>query len=110
MASQHIQVDWDRRYMYIHGWIMWATWGILGLIIISFNRYLKHYWRANGILHAVLGTIIMISNLVYGLGAIYKNNWVIKRSIHGIAGSLVSIMMPTALIGGIGAKFLMNKL
>ena len=28
----------------IHGWVMWASWTVIGLLQIITVRYLKHWW------------------------------------------------------------------
>lgn len=56
----------------IHGWLMWASWGILGLIQLISNRYLKVFWMVNRWIHMVSGTAILALTLTYGLLAMKK--------------------------------------
>lgn len=63
---------WDRRYMAIHGWIMWLAFAIFGFVSIYTGRYMRQYWQYNMWIHGITGGIVFILNLIYGLGAIYE--------------------------------------
>jgi hypothetical protein len=91
LGSDNILVT-KRHYLMIHGWVLWATWGVLGFFLIWTGRYLRAHWKASLWIHVVLGTIALILNFLYGLGAIYWLGWRVKASIHGIVGTMLSIL------------------
>ena len=41
----------------IHGWFMWVSWTVIGLLQIITVRYLKHWWQWSQFLHNVLGLL-----------------------------------------------------
>ena len=94
----------------VHGWMMWAAWGLLGFTMIWSNRYLKHHWRFNMIIHSVCGTIIFIFNLVFGLSAIWYLRWKINPSIHGVVGSFLCILLPLISLEGVLSRSLLKRL
>eukprot|EP00347_Sterkiella_histriomuscorum_P024123 403332230 len=84
-----------------HGWVMWAAWGILGLIQIISNRYLKVYWKANRIVHTLSGVSILILTLVMGLLAMQKGSWEISKLWHTLMGFIIMVAVGFIVIGGI---------
>jgi hypothetical protein len=99
-----------QRYLLIHGWVMWGCWGLLGFMMVLSNRYLKHRWRLNMLIHSICGTAIFILNLLYGLGAIYYLDWKIAKTIHGIVGSLLAIILPVVCLEGMISRILFKRL
>jgi hypothetical protein len=62
--------DESKRMFYvIHGWLLWAAWGIFGLVQISTTRYLKAQWRYGMWIHGISGITIMMLTIVLGLMA-----------------------------------------
>lgn len=61
-------------------------------------------------IHGLCGTAAFILNLVYGLGAIPYLNWEVKISIHGIVGTLLSLMMFITTLEGMFAHFLFRNI
>lgn len=67
--------DTDFTIYLKHGWLMWASWGILALLQVISNRYFKVFWRFNRWVHVVSGMSILIITLVMGLLAMKRGNW-----------------------------------
>lgn len=100
-----------QRFIWLlHGWMMWVCWGLMGFMMVWSNRYLKHHWRLNMIIHSLCGTGLFLLNLIFGLGAIVYLDWKIKCSLHGILGSILSILLPFSAIEGIIARILFKRL
>lgn len=47
--------DWLYNF---HGWSMWISWALIGLMQIVSNRYMKKYWRVAMYVHILGGLII----------------------------------------------------
>jgi hypothetical protein len=57
----------ETPFFVYHGWLMWTSWGILGLVQLLSNRYLKAFWLINRWIHTISGLAILILTLTYGL-------------------------------------------
>jgi hypothetical protein len=80
---------------------MWVCWTVMGLMMIITTRYLKAYPKFSLYTHIIVGSIIFILNLVYGLGAIAMKSFKVSETVHGILGTAFSCaMFLTTLIGG----------
>lgn len=100
----------DSTFLLVHGWMMWICWGLCGFIMVWSNRYLKHRWQLNMIIHSVCGTLVFILNLIFGLGAMCYMKWEIICTIHGIVGSLISITLPITCAEGVVSRTLFRTL
>ena len=49
-------------------------------------------------------------NFAFGLGAIYYLNWRIQISVHGIAGTALSVLMTVGAFEGMMAKHLFRNI
>ena len=68
-------------YMF-HGLMMWAAWGIFGLVMLATNRYLKVYWRSVMWVHRIAGTLILLITFVVSFLALKRANWEVELGIH----------------------------
>ncbi|CDW84971.1 cytochrome b5-like heme steroid binding domain containing protein [Stylonychia lemnae] len=96
-------------YVY-HGWLMWVSWGLFGLIQLASNRYLKMYWKVNMWVHRLSGSIIWILTLVFGFIAVSKADWEVVNSLHTIIGFIVTITVTLIVLGGVFTRSMMNRL
>lgn len=102
--------DYDYSIYLKHGWLMWAAWGILGLLQIVTNRYLKVFWKFNKLLHVFSGVTIFIITMTMGLLAMKKGNWLIEISWHTIMGFGILVAVGLIMIGGFLSAILMNTM
>lgn len=93
--------DYDFSIYLKHGWLMWAAWGILGLIQLASNRYLKMFWRVNRAIHIFSGTSIFIITMTMGLLAMKRGDWKIEKMWHSIMGFIILCMVGLLCIGGL---------
>jgi hypothetical protein len=93
-----------------HGWLMWTAWGVLGMIQLLSNRYLRVYWKINRWVHLVSGLIILVLTLSYGLLMMKEMGWEIIKDWHPIIGFLVLISISLIVIGGLFSGILMSSL
>lgn len=89
----------------IHGWIMWASWGVFGFIQLLSNRYLKPLWQVNMWIHRISGFLILVGTFVLGFLAIKNLDWEIVSMAHTIVGFSILICVGLVIIGGIVARY-----
>ena len=68
----------------IHGFLMWGAWGILGLVQLVSNRYLKggSGWRYAMWAHRVSGTLTLLITLTMAFLALKEAGWEVEVGIH----------------------------
>lgn len=86
---------------------MWGAWGILGMIQVISNRYLKVYWKFNKLIHVISGTAILAITLTMGFLAIKKGDWEIEINWHSIMGIIVMGCVSAIVLGGFFAAIMM---
>ena len=59
----------------VHGYFMWAAWGLLGLLQLASGRYLKCFWKFRLWIHRIVGTLILIATIGFGLLGIKVSYW-----------------------------------
>ena len=57
---------------------MWFAWTIIGLIQIYLNRYMKHKWRWNKLVHGILGIFSMAIVIAAGVLSLNASGWKIN--------------------------------
>lgn len=86
---------------FIHGILLWVAWGILGLLQLASNRYLKHYWKASMWIHRISGIIIWGTTVAMAMWVIVEDNWKIKKGLHPALGLGILIAVSLPALGGI---------
>jgi hypothetical protein len=89
---------------------LWAAWGVLGLIMIASNRYLKVFYRVHIWIHILGGAIILIVTLVLGGIAIEEVGKIDTGYLHPIIGFIIFILSIIITTGGLIAKYTMVTL
>ena len=100
-----IKLDGEPDFFEIHGWLMWAGWGILGFIMLVSNRYMKRFWWLHMWIHRVAGLLILTCTYVMGLMAMQHLSWEIAQLPHTILGFIILILVGVVAIGGIAARY-----
>jgi hypothetical protein len=86
--------------LYLHGWILWSAWSILGLMQLISIRYIKPYhlcmssFKNCGLwLHVISGVLILIMTVTMCLLAFNFYSWHLRfnQSIHSAIGFIVLI-------------------
>lgn len=102
--------DEEQDELYIHGWIMWVAWGVLGLIqIISFRYMIVFPWcndrisyRLKLAIHIINGLIMLILTILMSVKAINyydgKLRW--NESVHSAMG--LAVLFATGVITILG--------
>lgn len=89
----------------IHGWIMWAAWGILGFIQLASNRYMKMFWMVHMWIHIIVGSLIILITIGVGIVGIYVGGWeLMSDSIHDIFGQISFFAIVVVALTGIIAR------
>ena len=81
------------------------AWTLIGLIQVYLNRYMKHKWRWNKLVHGILGILSMAMVIAAGVLSLNASDWKInsKSSKHAKAGFVMLIMGLLLMLGGIFA-------
>jgi hypothetical protein len=63
---------------------MWTAWGILGLVQLATNRYLKagSGWRYSMWIHRISGSLTLVITLTMALLALKHADWEVEVGIH----------------------------
>ena len=83
----------QRQYWIVHGWVLWASWSVMGFAIIFSARYIKQYPRVSFYIHTILASIVFILNLIYGVGALLYKNWEVSFTVHEVLGTLFTFLL-----------------
>ena len=95
----------------LHGWLMWIAWGVLGMIQLGSNRYLKAYWSLHMWIHRIAGTIMLLLTLSMGLVGISRMNWTLSgSSAHYVIGLIVFFSIFFVAVGGVAARSVTRRL
>jgi hypothetical protein len=95
--------------LYLHGWLLWSAWGILGMIQLVSVRYLKPYnlcltrLKNFGLwLHIVSGLLILLTTLTMSMLAFRYYDWSLRigLNLHSLLGFLVLISVGLVSILG----------
>lgn len=90
----------------IHGWLMWVTWGLLGLLQLASNRYLKPFWQVNKLFHALSGSAMLILTFVFGILAIKNLGWHMVFDFHNLMGLAVIFVVGFIVLGGFAITYM----
>ncbi len=93
-----------------HGFLMWTSWGLLGLFQLITNRYMKVFWKFNRLLHALSGILMLIITLTMGILGIQHSYNQILVGWHYIMGFIVLCLVSLIVIGGIMNSVILNTL
>jgi hypothetical protein len=99
---------WD--FYKTHGWLMFLSWQILGLLQIASNRWLKAYWRINMWIHRLSGTGLLVITLTMGIMAKQRANEDEPMSWHAIMGNILMFSVVAVALGGVFTRSRMNRL
>jgi len=91
------------RSQKIHGYLMWSSWTILGLVQIITNRYGKACWRYHQLIHSVFGFITVLAT-ISAVAIMLAARGLILINLHTILGFITFICIILLGIGGIVAS------
>lgn len=76
--------DLGVNFYKVHGFLMWGAWGVLGLVQLLTNRYLKggNGWRYTMWVHRISGTLTLLITLVMALLALKEAGWEVEIGLH----------------------------
>jgi hypothetical protein len=89
---------------------MWTAWGVLSILQLASNRYLKTNWKINMWIHRITGTIILLITFVLGFLALAKKNWTIDKDLHNVSGFIILVVVLILVLGGVFSRSMMNRI
>ena len=88
---------------------MWIAWGLIPILQVISNRYLRYYWRWRLKLHVITGTISLVLTIVALIMIMNLLGWVVFEDyFHNAAGSLTILLCFALIISGIFTIFLLR--
>jgi hypothetical protein len=68
----------------VHGFLMWGAWGVLGLVQLVSNRYLKggNGWRYGMWAHRISGTLTLLITMIMAFLALKEADWEVEVGLH----------------------------
>lgn len=92
----------------IHGWVLWAAWGLLGLVLLLSSRYLKTF-RFAIYIHIIAGMLVLIATLFMSFLALRKAEWEISGDPHDILGVIILASSVFITLTGFMARYRVLK-
>ena len=96
----------------IHGWGLWATWSVLGILQIATLRYFKCCHQANMVLHILIGILILFSTIALGVMMTFyvgeASN--VNDEIHATLGEITIFTVGAIAAIGIISRVFMRSL
>lgn len=68
-----------------HGWWLWSSWFIVGMLLLITKRYAKKHWTAMHYLHALLGYFVLIVTIIFASKQI---QWMFMDNLHNALGTI----------------------
>ena len=108
-TSGTIYVDNGKSTLYLHGWLLWAVWSILGLIQVISLRYLKPTYtkilpikNLNMFLHITSGLAILGVTIAMSIEAIKFYLWKLRwnECLHSAFGLFVLFAVSAVVLLG----------
>lgn len=95
----------------VHGFLMWGAWGVLGLVQLVTNRYLKggNGWRYGMWAHRISGTLTLLITLVMAFLALKEGGWEVGN-LHSVLGVIILSLVLLIVLGGVLNRSLMQRL
>jgi hypothetical protein len=95
--------------LYLHGWLLWGAWGVLGFMQIVSIRYMRTFTACdriiknfNMLLHITGGIIILATTITMSVLAIQKFEWVLNwdKNLHSAFG--LAVLFAVCLVTVLG--------
>ena len=96
-------------YFLLHGYVLWISWTIFSLIMITSGRYNKgNIWKSRMKIHLVLGFLILILTFIFcNILPSYKKGST-SRFHTNVGGAVLYAVMPVVFIGLLSRNLLNN--
>ena len=88
-----------------HGWWMWGTWFVVGLLLLITKRYAKKTWTLSHYLHALLGYFSLAVTIIFALRV---TTWAPFDDLHNALGSLCVVLTIFGSLSGTTTAALMK--
>eukprot|EP00347_Sterkiella_histriomuscorum_P007376 403349177 len=96
--------------LYLHGWLLWQAWGVLGFLQIASVRYMQIFYKFNHYLHMAIGTMITGFTIAMSILAFKYYDYRLRDNLHSKLGYAVLILSGIILLSGFFLYFMKYKL
>lgn len=87
-------------FFYVHGYLLWFAWGVLGFWQIASVRYLKPFFKPGAWFHIISGMFILLITLVFSIRGIAILYWTVSAHWHAYIGMFITVATIFVPIGG----------
>ena len=72
-------------------------------------RYIKHYPKVSFYVHTILGSVLFILNLIFGIGGLLFKNWEVSFTVHEVLGTLFAFLMTVNVLMQVATQMLLRN-
>ena len=102
--------DLNINFFLIHGTAMWLAWGVLAIVQISSNRYMKgSHWDTRMWIHRISAGIIIVITLVFALYAWGFLGWAVIPNGHSVFVFPVLFLVLIVAILGVATRSMLRR-
>ena len=87
-------------FFYVHGYMLWIAWGVLGFWQIATMRYLKPFFKPSVWFHIISGLFILIVTLVFCILGIAKLYYTVSSHWHAYIGIFITCAVIIVPVSG----------
>ncbi len=88
--------------LYVHGWVLWAAWGVMGFLQLASFRYMRKFSpRIMLWVHSINGVAMTVMTIVMSLYAFEFYDWEVQQGFHSIIGFVILVATCAISLGGI---------
>jgi hypothetical protein len=81
----------------------------MGFTIIFSARYMKQYPKLSFYIHTIVGSVVFILNLIFGVGGLLFKNWQVSFTVHEVLGTLFAFLMTVNVLMQVGTQLLLRN-
>jgi hypothetical protein len=96
----------------LHGFMMWSAWGVLGLVQLFTNRYLKLGigWKYTMWVHRIAGTLTLLITWIFAMLALRRKGWEVEVGVHQVLGVTILSLVTLIVVFGVINRIMMQRL
>jgi len=88
-----------------HGWWLWSSWFVVGLLLLVTKRYAKKHWNVMHFLHSFLGYFVLVVTIVYSAKLIH---WNFTEGLHHAFGTIHLFLTVLGCVSGTATALVMR--
>lgn len=101
------------NFYFLHGLSMYIAWGILPILMLISGRYIRHLYKFRMWIHRIVGLIILLTTVGWGLYIMYTEHAISTDGIgsfHNFIGKVLCVWVAFQVLGGVLNRILLRRL